>query len=441
MSRSKEKQEARARKRKGKKRRTQAQKTSASMHTSSQKGAMARIAKSDNVSIVPDEYKNDKQSYFEIPVVMKCQKGIYYYSGELTVAQLASIVQVPNYNHHQDGEPGYQRNNTEKNGRAFGTFMQGESNICFGELMVNDRDKKVTFIPLKDMMADAPKRKLSSVVGILRIPADCTLWTYDGQTRRFGYIALLHYHLASMATDGGINYSNLTVPFCVSQLSYAEEEGLFLNHNRKQTRVSTAHSAIVDFNNNKHLVIGPNQTWDDVTKAVIAGAVTAMCDDRISPWHNLVELPDTPKGKKISSRSSSFITGMKPLVKWMQAEYWSEGTIQGVKADDLSRITTVFWSALKRACPKIWRNPDNYIMHRSLGIAGMSYLLGRMYSKFFNRDIDWNIENVYNSLKKSKTLTRPRLWENQAKISKGGGGYNALKAIAEQILRQIEDEI
>ena len=402
------------------------------------------FAGATSATIAPDEFKKADQSYFEIPVIMKKQRNAVYFSGEMTIAQLAKLTYVDNYDSRKEEDDiGYQRNFIEGKGRAFSNFMSDQQNTCIGELMLNDRNNQAEFIPLKELVPEAPARKLSFVCGLLKIPADAKFYVYDGQTRRFGYMALLHFELEMGRRGENLDFQHLKVPFCVEQVTYMEELSRFLDHNGRHTRVPNAHRAMVVASVNETTNIIKNLTSGEKTYVLSAGVVRELNDSRTSPWHKLIKMPDTPleEGKTLITTMASFHTGMKEMIRWMEKEYWSPETKIDEKRDDLTKISLAFWRAVKQSCPKIWRTPSNYVMHMAQGVSAMSMLMHLLYRDFFREDVEWNINNIAEHFKLSNILMTPKWWEKGRRISKRGGNFNQLRKLAEDMYMQIRKGI
>jgi len=404
-------------------------------------GVGRQVQAATNKTIVPDHFKGDHgTSYYEIPVIRKQQKDVVYYSGEMSVGELASLTDVANYDSSKDGdEAGYQRNNTEKRGREFGYFISGKENTCIGEIMLNDRECAAEFIPLSNFIPEAPHHKLSAVCGILRIPSDATFFIYDGQTRRFGYISLLHYEAMLKEQGEDNDFQHMKLPFCLEQANYIEEVQRFLQHNGRSAKVPNTHRAMVVFDANAEYEAITGQTTSEKEYSLSAGVIRELNDNRTSPWHRMIKMPDTSveEQKKLTTTMASFHTGMKGMIRWMNKQYWSPETTLGEKRNDMVEITTTYWRAVKQVCPKIWRNPDNYIMHLAQGVSSMSILMDSLFRDFFNEDKTWNISNLTESLKKSNILTTPKWWEIGDKISKRGGNYKNLELLAQDMYMQI----
>lgn len=409
--------------------------------TSLKNGSTGRVVQAaTNETIVPDKFRGDGIAFYEIPVIRKQQKDVVYYSGEMSIAELAALTSVANYNSNKDGdETGYQRNLTEKRGREFGYFISGSENTCIGEIMLNDRDKKAEFIPLKTFIPDAPMHKLSAVCGILRIPSDASFYIYDGQTRRFGYISLLHYEMAMAEKGEHPDFQHMKVPFSLEQSTYVEEVTRFLHHNGRQAKVPNTHRAMVVFDANQDYEAITGQTTAEKEYSLCAGVIRELNDNRTSPWHRMVKMPDTSaeETKQLVTTMASFHTGMKGMIRWMSRQYWSPETSLRDKRNDMAEIATTYWRAVKQVCPKIWRNPNNYIMHLAQGVSSTSILMDSLFRDFFNEDKPWNITNIAEVLKKSNILTTPKWWEVGGKLSKRGGNYKQLELFAQDMYMQI----
>jgi DGQHR domain-containing protein len=387
---------------------------------------------------------NDKVDFFEIPVIRKQQKDVVYYSGEMSVKDLKSIAAVAKFDSSKEGKfKNYQRYGTEKRGDKFGVFMTGKDNTCVTEIMLNDRDSRATFIPLKSLYPKLSNDRFSSTWGILRIPKDISLFVYDGQTRMSGYSYLLEFEKMMHEKGEKVIYQSLKVPFCLEQGDYYEEVARFLQHNGRATKVSNAHKASVIYGANAR-----HENIHDLTKkekvyALTAGVVEELNSNTSSPWYNKIIMPDTShdKAKNLISSLASFHTGMEKIIEWMNSNYWSPETSLEDKKSDLSDISIIFWHSIKRTCPKIWKNPDNYTMLRSQGISALSRFMKLMFQDFFLEGRDWSVNNLTQRLKKSSLLKTPKGWEVGGKISKRGGNYTQLDQLAQDIYMEIRNNM
>ena len=383
-----------------------------------------------------------KLSYFEIPVIRRQQKDVFSFSGEMDLSTLDIISQVDSYDSSNPEKlTSCQRIQMDKAAEAFAKFIVKFGNVCLGELMLNDRFGMLEFTSLKDMGIQIPSNgKAEAVFGILRVPMDAITYVYDGGTRRLGYLSLLHDDYKLIETDVYKGYKNLNVPFCISQVSALDETRFFLNHNGKQTKVSSDHRAIVTFHANKNGRVITNCTKDDYIKSIASGACFYMVKDRTNPWHRNIKMSDSPKDAKKIVTSGAFSHGLKKLLAWMDKEYWSPETNDGEKAQDTADICTIYWRAVRRVCPKIFKNVDNYIMSTSQGVSSLSLLMGLLYKDFFSADTTWNISNVAKELKKSSLLTSPFKWEKNGEIAtKRSGNYKGLEQLCNDIYFQIKN--
>ena len=398
------------------------------------------ISQATNETIVPEKMRTPKISHFFIDVVKKVQKGVAYYSGDMSLAELAALTHVDNYDGECADVAGKgQRALCETRGKQFMNFIADRDNLCFMEILLNEREKEITFTSLKQMGISVPQYdKLSAMHGVLEIPISVRLYVYDGQTRRFGYLSLLHFDLDMLGTDAYKSFKHMRVPFCLCQVSAGQETTLFLHHN-KQTSVPNDHKAMVSWHANKSSSQVKTDSYSEKTSSVIAGMTFMMDRDRTNPWYGRIGMPDLPKeeNKLRLGTQGSFNTGLKRFVGWLNNQYWSPETSYEEKSQDLKEICTVFWRSVQKVCPKIWRTPEDYIQLKSFGIATLSLLMHTLYIDFFDRDIEWTIDNIHKHLKKSKIITTPKMWECGGELSKRGGNYKSLQSLERDIYDQI----
>ncbi|MCH8985824.1 MAG: hypothetical protein IIB04_04325, partial [Acidobacteria bacterium] len=142
---------------------------------------------------------------------------------------------------------------------------------------MNEREAKVEFTSIQQMGVTLQNGELTSHVGLLRVPVDAILYVYDGQTRRFGYLSLLHFDMDMFGTDDYADYRHMKIPFCLCQVSPVEETKLFLEHN-KHASVASDHKAIISWQSHKDLCDMKHHTPSEKVRAVIAGMTTMMDD-------------------------------------------------------------------------------------------------------------------------------------------------------------------
>ena len=404
------------------------------------KDVIRDIKQATNVTIVPEDMRESKISHFEIVAFKKTQKGTDYFSGVLTLEQLAALTNVDTYSgsrHHQEGAG--QRILNEGRGRKFMDFIIDRENVCFSEILMNEREAKVEFISIGQMGMEHQNGELTSHVGLLRVPIDAILYVYDGQTRRFGYLSLLHFDMDMFGIEDYSDYRHMKIPFCLCQVSAGEETKLFLEHN-KQTSVASDHKAIVSWQRPKDMCDMRHHSPFEKIRATIAGMTTMMDDDRTNPWHKNIGMPElsSEQNKKRLGSQGSFNTGLKGFVGWLNKNYWSPETSFKERSEDLANICTIFWRAIQKTCPKIHRNREKYVMWRSIGISSLSFLMHDLYIDFFDRDINWTIDNLTSTLKKSSIITTPKRWEIGEELSKNGN-YKGLDTVRNNIYKQIRN--
>jgi len=404
------------------------------------KSVISTIKGATNVTIVPEDMRENKTSHFDIVVLKKTQKGVDYFSGVLTLEQLASLTNVDTYSGSKNHTAGAgQRILNEGRGRKFMDFIIDRSNVCFSEILMNERGGKVEYTSIRQMGVQLQNGELTSQVGILNVPVDAMLYVYDGQTRRFGYLSLLHFDMDMFGTEDYAEYRHMKIPFCLCQVSPIEETKLFLEHN-KQTSVASDHKAIVSWESHKDLCEMRHHTPAEKVRATIAGMTTMMDGDRTNPWHKNIGMPElsSEENKKRLGSQGSFNTGLKGFVGWLNKSYWSPETSFRERSEDLSEMCSIFWRAIQKTCPKIYRNRENYVMWGSVGISSLSFLMHDLYIDFFDRDKDWTIDNLYITLKKSSIVTTPKKWEVGEEISKNGN-YKGLDKVRSNIYKQIRN--
>lgn len=378
--------------------------------------AVKKTEKHTNETIVPDAFRGRRQGDFRIPALKNVQRGVVYYTFQMTLEQLAMLTQV---------DKTYQTCNVERKGITFGEFIDDPKHTCLGSIMGNDRQKKATFKPYKTH-ADA---------GILTIPMSRFINVYDGQKRRFGYLA----HLRNNPQ------SDLKVSFTLTQVSREKEIAYYLDHNGKVFSAPNAHRAIVSSEMNGRRRVYDNLTRHELIYEIVAGA----CDNLVfhdGPWKNFIVMSrTTPEQKKeygMISTIGSFKTGLSAFITHLdKIKFYGDNPTVDEKSEKLYEIIDVFSRAWEKACPKIWRTPKNYVMHGTKGLPVMLKVMAQLWIDIHNHgrcDDLWTVDNLRRQLRKSDIIAHAKDWEvGTGKHSGNSSGFGAIDTMANRIVQQI----
>ena len=308
------------------------------------------------------------------------QHGNIMYSAVLSAKDLVSHTKVDVW--HPTNENGYQREVSMQRARKFSNYITTE--VSPPAILVNIRD--------------IDKDKIKYENGKLEIPDEIILWLVDGQHRVAGLRELLE--------SSGEKYENIEFPVViqVGDSIYQEaKQFVIVNTSQKRVRTDLGERFLVKSAKEEglnHLIQKGIRNIEWIPTAI--EIVDTMNNDDHSIWHNLIRLPNEPKGLTIVSQKA-FSDSLKPLLK-EDAKYFKQ------KASYLAPILNRFWEAIKELCPEPFEDPQKSVMLKTTGVVVLHSILPRVVSMIGNDSPDKN--DFVKILENIESLRDYTLWQS-----------------------------
>ncbi|MFY9301280.1 MAG: DGQHR domain-containing protein [Candidatus Nitrosotenuis sp.] len=276
------------------------------------------------------------------------QHGITMYNAVLTAKDLASQTKVDVW--HPTNEDGYQRDVSLPRAKKFGNYITTE--VSPPAILANIRTED----------KDATKYEN----GKLEIPENVLLWLVDGQHRVAG--------LRELLAVSGEKYQDIELPVVImvgQSLHQEAKQFVIVNNSQKRIRTDLAERFLqklvkvegLDSLVNKGI---RNIEWTPTAIAI----VDQLNNDDHSIWHNLIKLPNEPKGPTIVSQKA-FSDSLKPLLK-------DDGKYFRKNASYVTPILNRYWEAIKEVYPEPFAEPENYVMLKTTGVVTLHAILPRI---------------------------------------------------------------
>ena len=308
------------------------------------------------------------------------QHGITMYSAVMSATQIVSHYKVDVW--HLSNPDGYQRAVSLPRAKKFGRFVS--TDVSPPAILANIRNED--------------KNKVSYVNGQLEIPDDVPIWLVDGQHRAAG--------LADIVESAPEKYGNLQFPivFMMGEDVYNEaEQFVIVNNSQKRVRTDLGERFLQKQakkeGTEKMLKKGiKNIEWIPTAIDIVDSLNTTPS----SVWHNLIRLPNEPKGTTIVSQKA-FSDSLKPLLK-------EDGRYFRRSASYVTPIISRYWEAIKEVCPESFDNPEDYVMLKTTGVVSLNSILPRIVQRL-NTDSPTK-EQFVEVLRRIPSITDTEKWQS-----------------------------
>ena len=295
-----------------------------------------------------------------LPIIMKVnaipfvQHGTTMYNAVMSATQIVSHYKADIW--HPSNPDGYQRAVSIPRAKKFGRFVAAD--VSPPALLANIRSED--------------KDKVNYANGQLEIPDDVQLWLVDGQHRAAG--------LAELVESAAEKYGNLQFPVIIMLGEDVYEEAkqfVIVNSSQKRVRTDLGErflqkQAKIE-GTEKLLQKGiKNIEWVPTAIEIVDSLNTA--DQGI--WHDLIRLPNEPKGTTIVSQKG-FSDSLKPLLK-EDARYFRRS------AAYISPIITRYWEAIKEVYPEPFESPEEFVLQKTTGVVTLHSILPRIVQRIGN---------------------------------------------------------
>lgn len=335
------------------------------------------------------------------------QHGNTMYSAVLSAKDLVGHTRVDIW--HPTNENGYQREVSMQRARKFSNYITTE--ISPPAILANIRD--------------VDKDKIKYENGRLEIPDETILWLVDGQHRVAGLRELLE--------SSGEKYENIELPVVIQVGdSVYQEAKQFVIVNTSQKRVRTdlgerfLQKAAKEEGLENLIQKGiRNIEWIPTAIEI----VDALNNDHHSVWHNLIKLPNEPKGSTIVSQKG-FSDSLKPLLK-EDATYFKK------RPSYLTPILNQYWEAIKELCPAPFEVPQKFVMLKTTGVVVLHSILPRVISMIGNDSPDKS--DFVRILEKIESLKDYSKWQSPEGEYSKMTGQKGFLIIKMELLDELEE--
>jgi|APSaa5957512535_1039671.scaffolds.fasta_scaffold00891_16 DGQHR domain-containing protein len=286
-----------------------------------------------------------------LKVIPFTQHGKTMYVGKIAAKELAGRAKVDIW--RANNNEGYQRAPEPTRAKAFMRFIASE--VSPPAILANIRDKDAKKVTIGD--------------GFLDIPDNITLWLMDGQHRFVGI---------EMLNEVSEKYQDLEFPIVimVGESVYNEaKQFVLVNMSQKKVRTDLGERFIQRAVKEEGIVSIQEKTMlRGIEWIPTAIEVTDyLIKDSHSIWHNKIKLPNEPKGNTIVNQKS-FTDSLKPVIN-------PDGQLGGKSPPIVASILNNYWDAIHELCPKVFVEPENFVIQKTPGVFVLHAVLERILRK------------------------------------------------------------
>lgn len=335
------------------------------------------------------------------------QHGTTMYNAVLTAKDLSTQTKVDVW--HPTNEEGYQRDVSLPRAKKFGNYITTEDSPP--AILANIRE--------------ADKDAIKYENGKLEIPENVFLWLVDGQHRVAG--------LRELLTTSGEKYQDIEMPvvIMVGQSVYNEaKQFVIVNNSQKRIRTDLGERFLqkrVKVEGRDNLVNKGirNIEWTPTAIEI----VDQLNNDDHSVWHNLIRLPNEPKGLTIVSQKA-FSDSLKPLLK-------EDGKYFHRNASHVTPILNRYWEAIREIYPEPFTEPEKYVMLKTTGVVTLHAILPRIVQMTGNDSPQKS--DFVRILSKMKSIKDDSKWQSPDGEYSRMTGQKGFLIIKMELLEELED--
>ena len=210
--------------------------------------------------------------------------------------------------------------------------------------------------------------------------SDEFLWEVDGQHRCQGLEAALE--------DEPDRFGDYTIPFVLGlgwTEDYEMEQFFVVNSNAKSVPTTIAYDILASMGQS---IPGLLQDLEESGRGwQVHGHDLAKEMAETSPlWVKRIRFSNQPKGITTVA-SSGFVTSLKPV---LASPYFGRLT-QGAQ----SKVLAAYWEALRIILPKVFDEPQNYVLQKSLGVQVMHGIFNDVLELVRDKQDSVTVPNSY----------------------------------------------
>lgn len=376
--------------------------------------------------------KDISMSRYSVPAVRAVQNGqevFLFFVPAKTLAQLPIKVEHFDPNKpYEDPDQGYQRSPEKNRARRFARYLEAPDATSPTALMLNDRNSQ---------------SKWDAKTNTLTFDSEKPIYNYDGQHRELGY----RFRLEDDEAFGGF-----PIPVVMTRgMEKTNEMMQFrtINSTAKGVATSLVNAILAKLQATE----GDDAIDTSSHRNVVCYKVTeALNSDPNSPWHLLIALPNQSQWTKREVaedparehmrvvKANSFVDALRPVYEYVTM--LKIAATLDERAEDIAKIVTAFWSALKEKLPDAFEQPNNYALFKSGGIGPMHLVLRDLMIKMHAGHRKYEKAEFVTMIENSDLLSTSEFWESSnedgARIYSGKANWGDL---AKRIIRDIEEGV
>jgi DGQHR domain-containing protein len=382
-------------------------------------------------------------SQFSLPALRVFQNGTEMFLVAIPARRLAELdIRVERFDaslfdqfrkgqisaEHLLQKQGYQRAVEKNRVNRFATYLKQDSAISPTVLLINDREGGCKF---------------DEETGELLFDTDVTLFIFDGQHRKDGYVKAL-------LDEAKLGEFPVFVVI-TSDIDKRREMEQFqvINGTAKGVKTNLVVEIKAALNQD---VIGTNAK--DAKKIVCNHAMHAVNSREDSPWKGMIIAANQSKIRKSEIRdnpeldlqrilgSTSFIESLGPVYDYLLTHrMWGGGANVELQArgERIADIVIEFWKAVHELMPEPFYAPKDYLLHKGIGCMSLHRVLQHLLGVMHQARRDWTADQFQIMLEPSPWLTQSDYWE--AKDSEASNYAAATRAGAEKLAGEIIDSL
>lgn len=351
------------------------------------------------------------------------QNGRRIFQTNMTVSDLLEISRIERYDPnlpYDHPDQGYQRALEDPRARKLGKWADNEGSdlIIPGSILLSSRGTSIRY---------------DEASLVLSIPRGDQLILMDGQTREAG----MEYAISKLKNEQLRGFQlSITI---IEGLSKIEEMKIFAKVNGEQKGVRTDLVSMI-------LTKIQAETGDvperDLWRVVASRVIEKLNADDDGPWFDLIVMPnesryskaqikdDSSLAHKKITRATSFLSSLKPIYDYLK-EFDLMGTNEDAQVDEISRMISAFWEALRELNPEPFDRPGDFVLQKTPGLFSLHRILRRLLPIMHSARLTWDDpEEFARQLEVIPDLQDPNYWDSKAKMASVYGSQKGFSELA-----------
>lgn len=363
----------------------------------------------------------------QVPAITLKQNGHIIYLTSILAKDLGDFTKVDRFDPNlpiDHPDQGYQRSEEMPRVKKLANWLRqmiedGRGVLMPTSLLATTRKGTLEFDSTRNLLTLSTKEKLHLV---------------DGQHRRAGLLYAINEKELEELGD-------FHVPLIiVENLSVEDEMRQFavVNSTQKSVRTDLVNMILTQLAAGEgDDSIKPSDQW----KVVVSRALQKLNDDVSGPWHEMVVMPNESGFKKADLdtspefehkklvRATSFMSSLKPIYDYLDQSLWDvQGLSTAQRADELFKIVSAFWSAVRKLNAEAFAAPGNYVLQKTPGLFALHRLCKRLLPVMYEARRPWDVPNFVAMLEPCDEMADPDFWD---RVGGDASKYGSMKGFAE----------